>query len=260
MTMKNHEFLSKDEPLPLPSSHHLGHKFLKLWGENHESDQAIVEFGTASFNKGILIDEPRRENEDAIYCNLESAVFGIFDGEDNTNHTMKASKIAATVARESVEDAAPENTDDMAEMIESINDAIYYDQTSGHSTGTIGRVIIKNGKKFLLYASIGDSRIYLIRDGDAHQITTDENKDHHNPNSLGKSMVSIRQIGEIPLKKDDWLVFCSNGVTDNFDQDFESSKEFASIITHHSSASHAANALIKKSTVQDDRTAIVIKV
>lgn len=258
--MRNHELEVKDEPLSLPSRHHFGHKFLKLWGENHESDQAITEFGTASFNKGILDDDPRRENEDAIYCDPKSAVFALFDSDDSTNNAMKASEIAATVARESVEDAAPENADDLADMVESINDAIYYDQTSGHSTGTIGRVIIKNGKKFLLYASIGDSRIYLIRDGDARQITIDENEDHHNPNTLGKNMVSIRQIGETPLKKDDWLVFCSKGVTDNFNEDFKSSKEFASTVIHHSSASHAASALIKKSTVKDDRTAIVVKV
>lgn len=258
--MKNHELEAKNEQLLLPSSHHFGHKILKLLGENHESNRAVIEFGTASFNKGILIDDPRRQNEDAIYCNPESAVFGIFDGEDNVNNAMKASEIAATVARESVEDAAPEDTDDMAEMVESINDAVYYDQTAGHSTGTIGRVIIKNGKKFLLYASIGDSRIYLVRDGDARQITTDENEKNANPNTLGKSMVSIRQIGEIPLKQNDCVVFCSNGVTDNFDHDFVSSKEFATTITHSSSASHAANALIKKSTVPDDRTAIVVKV
>jgi hypothetical protein len=86
-------------------------------------------------------------------------------------------------------------------------------------------------------------------DEEAKPITTTEKPIE---NSLGRSMAKINQIGEIPLKSNDQIVFCTNGVTDN--------SNVASIINHATSASRAANTLVKKSTAKEARAAIVVAV
>ena len=255
------EEYGKEEPLHTRGQkHHFGEKFLKIWGEKHEAERLIADSGVASFNKGNLIGHPERRNEDATYYNPKAGIFAVFDGAGGMNGAARASGIAAAVLRESVEDATPENTEDMADIMESINDAIHYDQTAGHSTGVVGRVLEKNGQKSLLYASVGDSRIYLIRNGKARAITIDEGSGNIIYNSLGRETAKIKQVGEIPLKKGDNIVFCSDGITGDFEKDFIPDEELAKIVEHASSAAQATNALIKRATKIDDRTALVVRV
>jgi serine/threonine protein phosphatase PrpC len=239
---------------------HFGQKIFKLWGEKHEEERPVADSGLATFNKGNFIGQPERQNEDAAYYNPKEGIFGVFDGAGGMSGAAKASEIAVAVMREMVEDNIPESTDDMKEIMESINDTIYYDPASGHSTGVIGRVIEENGKKSLLYSSVGDSRIYLIRDGKAKQITIDEGSGNVIYNSLGRSSAEIKQAGKISLKKGDNIVFCSDGITGDFEKDFIPDDELAEIVEQSSSATKAANALIRRATKIDDRTALVVRV
>jgi serine/threonine protein phosphatase PrpC len=246
--MKNHESLASNEKSNTFSNRHFGHMILTLFGENHNKNHLITDSGVASIDNE---SENNQENDkNATYYNPEKGSFGVYKSIGSLEGAMDAANVAASVTREMFEgEDALTNAEDMSEVMESINDAIYYDPASGQASGAIGRIVEKNGKKFLVYAAVGDSQIFLVRDEEAKPITTTEKPIE---NSLGRSMAKINQIGEIPLKSNDQIVFCTNGVTDN--------SNVASIINHATSASRAANTLVKKSTAKEARAAIVVAV
>ena len=248
LIMKNHESLASNEKSNTFSNRHFGHMILTLFGENHNKNHLITDSGVASIDNE---SENNPENDkNATYYNPEKGSFGVYKSIGSLEGAMDAANVAASVTREMFEgEDALNNAEDMSEVMESINDAIYYDPASGQASGAIGRIVEKNGKKFLVYAAVGDSQIFLVRDEEAKPITTTEKPIE---NSLGRSMAKINQIGEIPLKSNDQIVFCTNGVTDN--------SNVASTINHATSASRAANTLVKKSTAKEARAAIVVAV
>ena len=131
----------------------------------------------------------------------------------------------------------------------------------GVSTAVIGRILEKDGRKVLLWASVGDSRIYLVRNGvkDAFQVTKDEGEGNRLWYGLGHNF-RVRQFGELPLMDGDRVVFCSDGVTGDYELDFIPNDEFASIVGGAETADLAAWSLINRATKRDDRTAIVVEV
>ena len=203
LSLKNEQY---ESPIPM---RRLGQKVVRIFGERLKDERLIADSGVAT-EKG-----PRSQNEDNSYYNPKEGIVGVFDGTGGLEKATKASTIATYVMREEIEDSVPETVEDMRLMMESMNDAIYYDPASGHSTAAIGRVIENKGQKSILYSSVGNSRIYLIRNDKAKQITTDEGSGDVLYNSLGRQNADIKQVGKISLQKGDYIVFCTDGVAND---------------------------------------------
>lgn len=230
------------------------------WGEKYEKERLIADAGAACLNKGNLVGRPERRNEDAMYYNLQDGIFGVFDGAGGMYGGERAANLAVAVVKNMVGTKKPERAEDLAKILQTASDTLYYDPAAGNATSVMGRVIEKNGDKSLIYASIGDSRIYLVRNEIATQITRDEGYGNVVYNALGAEDASVSQIGVLDLKKGDRLVFCSDGITGDYEKDFIPDAEFGVIVGRAKSAKQAADALAKRATKIDDRTAVVVEV
>ena len=231
-----------------------------------EKVPAFSDSGKVTLNKGELTGDHERKNEDAVYYNPEDGIFGVFDGAGGVEGGARASELASRVVGAIVKEKKdlgqrlPERPADLTEMLLQANDTVWHDTEAGISTATIGRVVGGFGGKKLIWASVGDSRIYLVRDGDAKQITTDEGVGNQIWNYLGSDAMWAKQAGEVPLKNGDNIVFCSDGVTGDFEDDFIPNREFAAIVSNAKTAEEAGEKLVLRATKTDDRTAVVVRI
>ena len=233
----------------------------RLFGERHEREKAVFDAGVASLSKGNLLGKPGRENEDRAFCDLEGGVFGVFDGAGGERGAARASALAVEVMKEMVAEKKPKSTYELGNILKRANERLCKDDRgAGYSTGVVGAIVERWGKKTLCFATVGDSRIYLVRDGKAQQITEDEGVGNRLFNCLGNEECTVDQVGELQLRKGDRLVFCSDGVTGDFKDDAMSNDELARIVTRANSAKQAADNLTQNARKIDDRTAVVVEV
>ena len=223
-------------------------------------ERLVVDAGGMGLNKGALIGDNNRKNEDASFYSPERGVFAVFDGAGGEKGAARAAGLAKKITGEAVAEKVPRTARDLKEMLEKANEAVYKDDDAGITTGATCCVTEKNGEKHLCYAAAGDSRIYIIRGGRAHQITKDEGFGRFIDNALGMDGARVRQFGEIRLFKGDKIVICSDGITGDYEKDFIPEKEFVSIVEKAKNAKEAAAGLVKRATKIDDRTAIVVEV
>lgn len=228
------------------------------FSEFFERDPVVEDAGMATLNKGMLVGNPNRLNEDAVYYNPEMGLFGVFDGAGGERGAALASGLARDTMIRAADQGMPETVQELAKILADANEEI---AGRGVSTAVVGRILEKDGRKALLWASVGDSRIYLVRNGvkDAFQVTEDEGEGNRLWYGLGHNF-KVRQVGELPLMDGDRVVFCSDGVTGDYEPDFIPNDEFASIVGGAETADLAAWSLINRATKRDDRTAIVVEV
>ena len=227
------------------------------FAEIFERDPVVKDAGLAMLNKGDLTGNPNRVNEDAAYYNPEMGVFGVFDGAGGMRGAALASQLSRDTVARDVSKRAPETPYELGQILMEANEAAI---GKGYSTAVVGRILETRGRKTLIYASVGDSRIYVVRNGQAVPLTRDEGFGNRITNALGIENCRVRQAGEFPLKNGDRVVFCSDGVTGDYEPDFIPDDEFASIVSGAMTADLAAWSLINRATKRDDRTAIVVEV
>lgn len=244
----------------LKESQEIGRRFFEIFNR----EPLVKSVGARTLNKGALTGERGRQNEDGAYCNSNTGVFAVFDGAGGGGgNPARASRLAAKVTDMMVEEKTPRTRDDLAAILEKANETIADDSEAGISTAVIGKIRDDGDHKTLVYASVGDSRIYLVRKGEdrAKQITRDEGTENYIYNFLGDNDVfNMRQTGEELLQDGDRLVFCSDGITGDFAIDFIPDEEFAHIVKSADTPDEAALALIRRATKMDDRTAVVVEV
>ena len=239
-----------------------GNKILNMIPElGRNKERLIQDSGVAMLNKGALIDDWARKNEDASYFEPSVAAFGVFDGAGGVKGAARASGMVENIVRhEMTKKQPPDTAEGLARILMDASRAVLDDKDAGITTAVLGRIVEDNGRKKLIYAAAGDSRIYVIRDGRAHQITVDEGYENVIYNCLGSRDSKIKQKGEVLLRKGDKLVFCSDGITGDVEKDFIPEDEFVQIVSKAGSADEAATGLVHRATKRDDRTAIVVEV
>jgi len=178
----------------------------------------------------------RDRNEDSVYPETSGAgngpiIVGVADGMGGHVAGNIASALALTVATEAPPDSEIETT----QRVESANEAILervreQQELSGMGTTmTLGR-FLDDGT--LELAHIGDSRCYLVHEGELRQISTDHTvvaelvalghlkpEDvHKHPQrhlvtrTLGLGPIKV-QSETLSLEEGDRLLFCSDGLT-----------------------------------------------
>lgn len=235
----------------------LGGKFYEIF--KHE--KLVKDSGAFTCSRGALMGDPEKANEDAGYNNLDAGVFAVFDGAGGEVGGAVASATAVNALAQIVNQKDLMDVNDLRNTLLEINEAVMNDPNAGFSTAVVGKIVSEGGLRFLNYASVGDSRIYIVkRSGPAIQVTADEGIGNQIYNCLGKRNCVVEQVGSVPLYNGDRVVFCSDGITGDVEQDFIPKAEFADIVRGANTAKEASGALIERATKIDDRTAIVVEV
>ncbi|RYC74997.1 hypothetical protein G3RUM_00278 [Candidatus Nanosyncoccus alces] len=233
-----------------------GRRFFEIFNKG----ELIRDSGLAMVDKGTIAGEQGRQNEDAAYYNPALGLFAVFDGAGGMGGAARASELGVEATNQMISQKVPERAEDLADILRVASDAIKHDPAAGYSTGVIGKIVEREGKKSLMYASVGDSRIYVVRGKEAIQLTQDEGWGNKITNSLGLNECRVKQMGEFSLRGGDRIVFCSDGITGDYEPDFIPDDEFARIVKKAATADLAAWALANRATKRDDRTAIVVQV
>ena len=175
----------------------------------------------------------RRRNEDAYVC--DPPLFVIADGMGGAQAGEIASHIAATSAQHA-ERNGPTDEQGVVQLIQDANRSVYERARADESTSGMGTTmtvaLVEDGG--VVFGHVGDSRAYVLRDGELEQLTDDhslvaelvrggklsaEEAEHHPQRS-----VITRALGTDPDvdvdtftvegREGDVFVLCSDGLTD----------------------------------------------
>jgi PPM family protein phosphatase len=180
------------------------------------------------------------EPGEAHVLGKSGAVFGVCDGMGGAAAGEVASRLAVDIIYDRLAEAkAPRNREDLARrLVRAVQDAgvrIFGEARADRSrrgmgtTSTIATLI--DDRLFL--AQVGDSRAYILRDGDLTQVTRDqslvnqlieagqlteeeaETFEHNNIilQALGTSEVVQVDLTYVDLRLDDTLLICSDGLS-----------------------------------------------
>lgn len=150
--------------------------------EINEKIQGITIYGESKASE----NHPDR-NEDSMFYDAHKKAFGVFDGMGGENGGAKASGLAEAV----VEQALANRTNNLtleqsqnliAEAIQNANKVICQEAQKSiefsrmGTTASVGLIWEgPSGEKKLVIGNVGDSRVYLLRQGKLVQVTIDDN-------------------------------------------------------------------------------------
>jgi len=197
-------------------------------------------------DKGMV----RQNNEDSYVINEEMKLLVVCDGAGGQATGEVASKIAVDVIPTQMRRALvdkertifgeknpnfSDETNFLASSIRFANQVIFeaarkYPQNSGMAT-TVVSVLVKDDA--IVYCNVGDSRIYLRRNGEMKQLTNDhslvmeqlrrglitkdqaEKSEYKNilVRALGPNQDVEVDMQEMPAQEGDLLILCSDGLT-----------------------------------------------
>ncbi len=229
-----------------------------------QANDAIV--NRENLDTGLPPDE---RCEDSACALPEQGFYGVFDGAGGEKNGGVASRMAAEMAYDSVkykEDI--QDAQGMAGLLNRINECVYNDKLAGYSTAVIAKVVDKgSGGKALLYASVGDSRLYVYRPTEGvYEMLNDESVEGRAlTNCLGTFVEGAgynitKQYGEMPLYPGDQIVLCTDGVTGDDESEAMSAGNVGYYLQNSTNPKDAAKNLVINARKIDDRTAIVVAV
>lgn len=236
----------------------LGHKINKFFGRG---EKPVKDFGATMLGKSDVSRESKKPCEDELFADQKKGIFAVFDGMGGDFGGGEASKTAASAMGEILEYVDPKTSEELGQILTRIAYRIERNPKAGATTGATGKIIAtRDGKKKLIYANAGDSRIYSVRNGEASRVTYDEGLGHNIWNALGLEIFKMDQMGEMELEEGDRLVFCTDGVTGDTEDDSMSDEELAEIVSGARNCDQAAKELTEKARKIDDRAAKVVEV
>lgn len=223
----------------------------------------------------------RRQNEDAFLAS--DRLIAVADGMGGHNAGEVASSLAVSLLRERAERPIV-NVGELVDLVTEINAVIHREATSisGQrgmgTTLTVAALVDDDPIPHMLIANVGDSRTYLLRDGDLRQITVDhsyvqelvhegvltpdEARQHPRRNivtrALGIDTTVMVDSWTLPVMPGDRFLLCSDGLVDEV-----AGNEVLSILSESRDPRRVAEALVaraKESGGRDNITAVVMDV
>lgn len=223
----------------------------------------------------------RKTNEDSFISSPPN-LFMVADGMGGHNAGDIASKLCTTAVKDHIQSCASN-----CNWQEALNEALVKANTvvwqknqenaeyAGMGTTATAIYIEKN---IVLWAHVGDTRLYHIRDGNMRQVTTDhslvselveegkitveESIQHPNKNILTRAVGTSPDIevdiGAFDIKSKDVLLLCSDGLTN-----MVSDEDILKTVTHFAEkVSSTVDDLILQANVaggHDNITVIIVK-
>ena len=201
--------------------------------------------------------------QDALLRRDDIQLYGVFDGAGG----HEGGRAASRLSRDVVNSYTRGEINSGAALASILNEAakrVDQDPNAGYSTGVLAKVIDRNGRRMLSYASVGDSRLYVMhKDGTVEQVTQDEGEGNRITNALGMPMNEgdfiVKQWGDIEIRDGDKFMLCSDGITGDYGDQLMSNSEIGQIMSKAKSPSEAAMRLTAAARKHDDRTVIVFE-
>ncbi|HKW05526.1 MAG TPA: PP2C family serine/threonine-protein phosphatase [Nitrososphaerales archaeon] len=217
----------------------------------------------SEFSDSNSIGGDHRENQDSLLVDEEKSIFAIADGVGGYEGGKIASLLAVQLLQENLGRDSTER--DLRECIRQIHDdmqnqAKELDHPYMGTTLAVCKIVSSDSA---ICANVGDSPIFLVRNGSAVALYQDDSERYSNPQNtwsltqyLGLPVGRIEVHSRITdLMKGDVLLICSDGVSDNlFGGGLGSIAELAKPLD----AKQLVEAAIKKNLKHDDMSAILI--
>jgi len=188
----------------------------------------------------------RTSNEDSFGYDQQLGIFVVCDGMGGHAAGEIASQIAVDTvlaffrnykppaAQNTTPDGTPPGARLLAEAVKKANDAILEYADAHRNTSGMGTTLValRFFEGTVSIANVGDSRIYLLRDGELHQLTEDhslvmeqvrrgmltlEQAKHSSAQNiitraLGTDDTTLPDLGEFPAQAGDVLLLATDGV------------------------------------------------
>ena len=183
-----------------------------------------------------VIGMRRTNNEDAIYINEQKNLYLVADGMGGCNAGEVASSTAISAFVEAMENAENgETLDKMMSAVAQCNKEVYQKSRENieflDMGTTLVAVTVENEKMFIVH--VGDSRVYLFRENNLQQITTDhsyvmelvkigsitrEEAEVHPKRNIITRAIGIREEVEADtviedVKQGDKILLCTDGLS-----------------------------------------------
>lgn len=218
-------------------------------------------------------------SEDTVLNRPDLGLFGVFDGMGGPGD----GDVASGVAKEAVErfyarETGQNRVKTLHQAGHTAREALMEAQEALQqraadepdlspnmgSTATIGCVFQGEDDICLAYAHVGDSGMLIVRHYDGHlKFVTEEEAEqnvlHNVLSARGQTMHGVRQYGVVALDPGDRLVFYSDGISGDTDEQRLSEAEWREAVTLDDSQT-AATRLAETSRKTDDKAALVIDV
>jgi protein phosphatase len=214
----------------------------------------------------------RRDNEDSAY--VRAPVFVVADGMGGAQAGEVASRIATETFEHGLPGSGPAESR-LAELVRDANQRIYDRSRTEHGRAGMGTTLtaayLDDGQ--LAIAHVGDSRAYLMRDGELTRLTqdhslvdelvrqgklTEEQAAEHPQRSIITRALGPEPEVEVdtftyPLRAGDIVLLCSDGLTSMVSED-----RVAEIIASASTLDEAADGLIHEANEAGGRDNITV--
>jgi len=228
---------------------------------------------------GVSHKGRRKTNEDSMVIDQAIGLFVVADGMGGHNAGEVASALAAKTLHEFIEQAHDTSESIVAEALVLANDQVL-SAAAGNATyegmgTTVVAACIKDGS--LVFGNVGDSRIYLMRDGSLEQLTDDdswvsrvlpadaigtEEASRHPMRHVLTKVVGLRDdmepsVGSSSFQSGDMLLLCSDGLHGVVNDD-----AIAALLGRSGSVEEIAGDLVEKaldSGSTDNITAVVVR-
>ena len=217
----------------------------------------------------------REANEDGYVVDRRLQLFAVADGMGG----HRAGEVASATALEALRAAVASGTG-IGDAITNANAAVHGKATGDedlHGMGTTLTAVVPDGNGVLV-GHVGDSRAYLLRDGELRQLTTDhslveelvregrlteEQAAVHPQRSIITRALGVEDNVEVdvypvPLLPGDRLLLCSDGLTTMLRP-----QDISALLRRESDPTRAANLLVDAANAaggEDNITTIVIDI
>ncbi len=218
------------------------------------------------------IGKLRDTNEDRYYFDTQLQLFAIADGMSGHERGGLASKLALDIIQQWAQAETSLHSDlgpmkklgVLSSLAEKANQHIYTASKKSSKACSIGTTLIAGFVTFsyLAYVHVGDSRLYVLRDGKLTQITTDDSlvqkmvekgeitseeaRVHEKRNIITQAIGLRRTVttnaDTHPLVRGDIVVACTDGLHDLIVDD----QEIAGIIMSAATLEEACDNLVNK--------------
>ena len=255
-------------------------------GSHGRSIQSI-QLGGSSYNPepmqlashGVSHKGRRKSNEDAMVIDAPKGLFVVADGMGGHNAGEVASALAVKTLHDFISQANETNEATLSEALCLANDHVL-SAAAGNSTyegmgTTVVAAFVNDGS--VVFGSVGDSRIYLLRGGSLQQLTNDdswvsrvlpadaigsEEASRHPMRHVLTKVIGLREdmepsVGTAPFSIGDTLLLCSDGL-----HGVVNDEAIAATLRRTESVDRIASELVEqalRSGSTDNITAVVVR-
>jgi protein phosphatase len=228
----------------------------------------------------------RENNEDRCLADSAGRFFLVADGMGGQCAGEKASEMAIELISKRLEQLVDFDRDDSQKVASAVDEAVSHANgeimalseldPEYHNMGTTIAMLVKAGERFFA-AGIGDSRVYLLRDGRIQKLTkdhsltdalleagtiTEEEAERHRYRNVLYRYLGTKEGGAgakaqpVDVRKGDRFLLCSDGATDGVKD-----LELGSLLGSHSDPQQAAQAIVaaaQKAGSRDNITCVTV--